>query len=268
MLSLLDVFTLAAPVWSTEDLIRYSGCSRSTCYRYIKVLQNAGFLAPVAGGSYILGPRIIELDRHIRMCDPVYIAGGPPIRKLAASTGHSALLYILFSDTVMCVREELKPDAPEGILSRGERRSLFSGAASKVILAHLPPHQLRSLYAKHRKTIAASGLGSDWQGFRDAIRAIRNDGYCITVGEYRRGALGIAAPLFNSAGSVLGSLGIATHAASVKRTEIPALAQLVTRTAAEATEHIRSGEHGVDRPARAVGGSARQPGLTLSRNLG
>jgi len=253
MLSLLDVFTLAAPVWSAEDLMRYSRCSRSTCYRYIKVLQNAGFIAPVAGGAYILGPRIMELDRHIRLCDPVYIAGGPPIEDLAASTGHSALLYILFSNTVMCVREQLKPDAPEGLLSRGERRSLFSGAASKVILAHLPPHQLRSLNAKHRKTIAASGLGSDWISFRDRLREIRKDGYCLTIGEYRRGALGIAAPLFNSAGNVLGSLGIATHATSVRRSQIPALAEIVIAAARKATDRICSGEHGVDLPARAVG---------------
>jgi len=252
MLSLLDVFTLAAPVWSAEDLIRYSGCSRATCYRYLKVLQASGFLAPVAGGTYVLGPRIIELDRHIRMRDPVYIAGGPPMQKLAARTGHSALLFILFSGTVMCVREELKADAPEGLLSRGERRSLFSGAASKIILAHLPPHQLRSLFAKHRKTIAASGLGSDWPAFRDRLKEIRKDGYCMTVGEYRKGALGIAAPLFNSDGHVLGSLGIATRAQSVKRSEIPNLIRLVTQAGRDATQRICSGEHGVDRPARAV----------------
>src|SRR3990172_924845 len=112
MLSLLDVFTLAAPVWSTEDLIRYSGCSRSTCYRYIKALQSAGFLTPVANGSYILGPRIIELDRHIRMCDPVYTAGGPPMQRLGARTGDNALLCMLFSDTVICVREELNSKFP------------------------------------------------------------------------------------------------------------------------------------------------------------
>lgn len=253
MLGLLDVFTLAAPVWSAEDLIRHAGCSRSTCYRYIKILQNAGFLAPVAGGSYILGPRIIELDRHMRLCDPVYIAGGPPIEALAAATGHSALLYILFSDTVMCVRDRLVPGAPAGILSRGERRSLFTGAASKAILAHLPPHQLRSLYAKHTKAIAANGLGSDWAGFRDRLKQIRADGYCMTIGEYRKGALGIAAPLFNDAGSVLGSLGIATHATSVRRSQIPALAAAVIDAARKATERIRSGEHGVDRPARALG---------------
>lgn len=253
MLSLLDVFTIAAPVWSADDLIRYSGTSRATCYRYLKVLQGAGFLAPVAGGAYVLGPRIIELDRHIRLQDPVYIAGGPPMQRLASRSGHSALLFILFSGTVMCVREELKTDAPEGLLSRGERRSLFKGAASKVILAHLPPHQLRNLFARHRKAIAESGLGPDWSSFRDRLKEIRKTGYCMTVGEYRKGALGIAAPLFNGDGHVLGSLGIAARASRVKRADVPRLIELVNRAAQSATKKICSGEHGIDRPARAVG---------------
>jgi len=253
MLSLLDVFTLAAPVWSTEDLIRYSGCTRSTCYRYLKVLQDAGFLTPVAQGSYILGPRIIELDRNVRMCDPVYTAGGPPMQRLAARTGHSALLCMLFSDTVMCVREELNRSAPEGLFSRGQKRPLFSGAASKAILANLPAHQLRNLFAKHRKRIAAAGLGADWVSFRKTLRQIRRDGYCLSTGEFAPGIVGIAAPLFNRSGNVLGSLGIAMSASSAHRSEFPALAKAVMKAAREATERIGSGEHGVDLPARAVG---------------
>lgn len=253
MLGLLDVFTPAAPVWSTEDLIRYSGCSRSTCYRYLKVLQNAGFLTPVANGSYLLGPRIMELDRQIRMCDPVYTAGGPPMQRLAARTGHSALLCVLYSDTVMCVREELSKDAPAGLFSRGQKRPLFSGAASKVILTHLPAHQLRNLFAKHRRTIARAGLGADWESFRKTLRKIRQDGYCITTGEFSPGITGIAAPLFNRAGKVLGSLGIAMTASKIDRSEFPALARQIVRAAREATERIRSDKHGVDLPARAVG---------------
>jgi DNA-binding IclR family transcriptional regulator len=253
MLSLLDVFTLAAPVWSTDELIRYSGTSRSTCYRYIKVLQSAGFLTPVANGSYILGPRIIEFDRQIRMCDPVYTAGGPPMQRLAARTGHNALLCILFSDTVMCVREELNKDAPPGLFSRGQKRPLFSGAASKVILANLPAHQLRSLFARHRKRIAAAGLGADWDSFRKALRQIRQDGYCISTGEVTPGIVGIAAPLFNRAGNVLGSLGIAMSATIADRAKFPALAKAVVKAAKEATARIGSGKHGVDLPARAVG---------------
>lgn len=253
MLGLLDAFTLAAPVWSAEDLIRYSGASRSTCYRYIRVLQKSGFLAPVANGSYILGPRIIELDRQIRSCDPVYVAGGPPMMRLAARTGHSALLCILFSDTVMCVREELSKDAPPELFSRGQKRSLFSGAASKVILAHLPVHQLRSLFARHRKNIATAGLGADWEGFLKALRQTRQDGYCQTTGEFAPGIVGIAAPLFNRGGNVLGSLGIAMSASKAVRARFAPLREAVMKAAAEATERISTGRRGVDLPARAVG---------------
>jgi DNA-binding IclR family transcriptional regulator len=139
MLGLLDLFSVDQPVWSTEAMMQATGCTRSTCYRYLKVLQAAGFLTPVAQGAYILGPRIIELDRQQRLRDPIYMAGGPPMKQLASRTGHSTLLCMLYSDTVMCVREEISPNAPTGLFSRGQKRPLFHGAASKVIMAHLPP---------------------------------------------------------------------------------------------------------------------------------
>lgn len=253
MLSLLEVFTTAAPVWSTESLISYSGCTRSTCYRYIKALQTAGLLTPVAGGGFILGPRVVEMDRQIRTCDPVYNAGGPPMELLSRQTGHAALLCALYSDTVMCVRNVAGADAPDGLFSRGQRRPLFQGAASKIILAHLPAHQLRSLFNRNRKAIAAAGLGADWDAFRSTLRAIRQQGHCMTRGEFQPGVVGIAAPLFNREGQVLGSLGIAMAETALKEEGVDTLAGHVMKAAAEATRRIASFEHGVDRPARAVG---------------
>lgn len=253
MLSLLDVFSIAAPAWSTEDLIRFSGASRSTCYRYVQALQRAGLLTPVAGGAWMLGPRIIELDRTMRLCDPVTIGGGPPLRALAEDTGHSGLLCLLFSGAVMCVDDVPAKGAPEGIFSRGQRRPLFAGAASKAILAHLPPHRLRALFARHRTTIAAAGLGADWDAFRDALRAIREAGHAMTVGEFQPGVLGIAAPLFSPSGDVLGSLGIAAQATRVPPKRRAALAGRVMAAASDACARIAEARPIHARPARAVG---------------
>jgi DNA-binding IclR family transcriptional regulator len=253
MLGLLDVFTPAAPAWSTEDLIRFSGTSRSTCYRYIKALQEAGLITPVAGGAWMLGPRIIELDRTMRQCDPVTIGGGPPMRRLAQQTGMSALLCVLFSGTVMCVDDVPAAGAPVGLFSRGQRRPLFAGAASKVILAHLPPHQLRALFARHRTTIATAGLGADWEAFRTALRRIREAGHCVTIGEFRSGILGIAAPLFNAEDGVLGSLGIACRAPRVKPRQRDALAADVMKAAQDACARIAREQPRAALPARAVG---------------
>lgn len=253
MLELLDLFTPAAPYWSADALIRYTGTSRSTIYRHVRALHEAGLIRPVANGNYIIGPRVIELDRQLRQTDPLYNAGDRIMASLAATTGHSVLLCALFSDTVMCVREELAEHSPPNLLSRGQRRPLFTGAASKIILPYLPPHQLRSLYAKHKKTIATAGLGSDWTAFRAGLTQIRRAGHLTTIGEFNNGVLGLSAPVFNRAGHILGSLGIAGAETRFRKVDMDALAATVVAAANAITARISAMDSELDFPPRAIG---------------
>lgn len=253
LLQILDFFTAAAPAWSTDALLQALGMSRSNGYRYIRALSEMGFIAPVSNGHYVLGPRIMQLDRQIRQCDPLYNAAGPAMKRLVAKSRQSALLCALFSGAVLCVREELTEDSPPNLFTRGQTRPLFTGAASKIILPYLRPYQLRSLYAKHAKTIAAAGLGSDWDAFREALAKMRSAGVVVTAGEFNPGVVGISAPIFNRAGQILGSIGVAGAEASFDRKELDRVAVLVKRAAEEVNERIGVVRMGTDRPARAVG---------------
>ena len=253
MLSLLDLFTSAAPAWSSDALIRVLGTSRSTGYRYIKALADVGLLTPVSNGHYILGPRIIELDLQIRNCDPLYNAAGPELREITEATGFTALVCALFSGSVLCVREHLAPDSPARIFSRGQRRPLFRGAASKVILAYLGPHQLRSIYGKHERTIATAGIGNDWASFREALASIRRAGYATSIGEFNPGVFGVAAPIFNSGGQILGSIGLAGDESKFNPNAVDSLARVVTTAGKKITDRVAVIGIGTDRPARAVG---------------
>lgn len=253
MLELLDLFTPAAPFWSADALIRYTGASRSTIYRHVRALHEAGLLRPVANGNYIVGPRVIELDRQLRQTDPLYIAGDKVMKRLVAATGQASLLCALFSDSVMCVREELAPNSPPNLFSRGQSRPLFTGAASKIILPYLPPHQLRSVYAKHKKTIATTGLGTDWPGFRATLAQIKRIGYVTTVGEFNADVLGLSAPVFNRAGHILGSLGIAGLESAFRKADMDALAATVVAAARDVTARISAMDSELDLPPRAIG---------------
>lgn len=253
MLGLLDLFTPAAPIWSADDLIRHLQASRSTGYRYIRALHGAGLIAAVANGYYILGQRIIELDRQIRQYDPMYNAGNGVLKPLVERTGCSALICALFSDSVMCIREELAPNSPPKIFSRGQRRPLFAGAASKIILPYLPAHQLRSIFAKHRKVIAQSGLGSDWTAFRSMLSRIRRQGWIMTVGEFNPGVVGLSAPIFNRSRHILGSLGIVAQESDFERERMDEIAEVVIAAANEITTAIGNSDIRLDRPPRAVG---------------
>ena len=151
------------------------------------------------------------------------------------------------------------------LFSRGQKRPLFSGAAAKSILAWLPPHQLKSLFAKHRRTIAAAGLGADWDAFRKTLRQIREDGYCITSGEFNPGIVAIGAPLFNRAGDVLGSLSLAASTRSVNMAKFRGLTGRVVQAAGRSDRTHRLGaEH--DGPAGPRGRLDRAE-LTLHRRV-
>lgn len=252
MLGLLDVFTAERPVWSSEDLIAHAGVPASTLYRYLKVLHRAGYVSRVANRSYVLGPRVMELDRVSRETDPVYLAGSPVAERLTRDTGHSTLLSILFSDSVMCVQQTRGQDVPPRLFSRGQRRPLVAGASAKGILAWLPMHQLRVIYARHDMAIAGVGLGSDWEQFKGELKRIRQQGYAITCGEYNAGIVSIAAPLFNGEGEVLGSLSLAASASLHPPARFERLAPKVVQAAGKVSAQIAANEEIVALPARAM----------------
>src|SRR3954454_20134412 len=93
---ILDLFTEADPVWSTAAIIEALDASRSTGYRYIKTLHEAGLLTTPRSGYYALGPRIIEMDLQIRLTDPLLLAGQGVLEELVDKIGHSALLCTIF----------------------------------------------------------------------------------------------------------------------------------------------------------------------------
>jgi DNA-binding IclR family transcriptional regulator len=252
-LGILGLFTPDDPVRTSDCIIAFLACPSSTGYRHIKTLQSTGFLSRVGNGSYMLGPRVLELDRTVRLSDPVYIAGSPIIRGLREATGHSAVLSILYSDSVVCVRRELSADGPPSLFDRGQRRPLVAGASAKAILAYLPVHQLRRIYAKHGDAAAKAGLGDDWDAFRSALRAIRKAGFAMTVGECQPDIASIAAPIFNKQQEVLGSLMMAVVAPKTDLARFAAQAPRVVETAQAVSDRIALMEGGAALPARAVG---------------
>lgn len=253
MLALLDAFSVDAPVWSADELAARFELPASTCYRYLKSLHRAGLLARVGSGSYVVGPRVLALDRISRLSDPVYSVGSPVIAALARKTGFSTLLSVLYSDSVMCVQQVATDDAPAGLFGRGQQRPLVAGASANIILAFLPPHQLRSVFNKQKDRIAAAGLGPDWDSLRAQLGAIRGLGYSFSAGEYRPGIAGLAAPLFNKDGEVLGSVALATSTRSPRLKEFKALAPALMKAATEISRGIAASANVVDLPARAVG---------------
>jgi DNA-binding IclR family transcriptional regulator len=235
---ILDLFSEADPVWSTAAIIQALETSRSTGYRYIKALHDAGLLTSVRNGCYSLGPRIIELDMQIRMTDPLLLASHGVLEDLVDTIGHSALLCTAYRDSVLCIRECRAPRSPVNRFSRGQRRPLFQGAVSKVILAHLPHHRLKAIYSRQSKEVENAGLGSTWSAFRASLGKIKRDGYLVTMGEFTPGVYGVAAPVLNHQRTALGSVGVAWDEKERRDVEVEQAVVAVKRAATTVSQRL------------------------------
>jgi DNA-binding IclR family transcriptional regulator len=209
LLAVLGIFTQQEPEWTIEEAAKRLQLSIPTAYRYFKSLARVGLISAFSHASYVLGPAIIELDRQVRLGDPLLIGGRPVMEDLIqyANEGAVMLLCRVFRDRVICVHQ-LMGQGPQGPVSyeRGRPMPLFRGASSKIILAHMPMRVLKRLFSEHGSEIKDAGLGTSWEAFKKSLAHMRRLGSSTSESEIDRGRLGIAAPIFGPEGAILGSL--------------------------------------------------------------
>jgi DNA-binding IclR family transcriptional regulator len=232
MLRILDLVESQTHAATPDEMAAQLGFTRSTLYRYLKELTEAGLLTSLPDLGYTLGPRIAELDYRMRTTDPLIVAGAPVMAGLVRAEGGVALLCRRYRDRVLCVHQEQIGDRVHSSYERGRARPLLRGAASRVILAHLAPLSVTRMFERHPEEFAAAGLGTTLAAARGRLRAIRQAGWDTTEGQVTAGVTGIAAPLFDAQGTVLGSLSLTLGRNAMTESEISRIAGLVTQAAA------------------------------------
>lgn len=226
-------------VWTVEAIGREMGTSTSSAYRDVQELCHAGFLVPVVGAGYVLGPAFIQYDRLVRASDPLVRHGGPKMQALLELTTQRAVAVLSrrFRDEVMCVHQEAGTGPhPITIYERGIAMPLFSGATSKAILAHLGDRTLERIYLEHEGQIRAALGCANWRAFREQLEPIRAAGYAVTVSEVASGRIGVAAPIWAS-GQVIGGLSLVMHEPDYDPARFPGEVIAVAGTISEALAH-------------------------------
>lgn len=206
-LRILGLFSLDRPVLSVPWLMSRLGASRASVYRDVQALVEAGLLEKVDARGYALGARIVELDRQIRLADPLLQAAGELPRELATQARGTVLLCRLHARTVLCI---LEVGATEGLTvsyQRGRAMPLYRGATSKILLAHVPVEHLQHLVDADQDALAGAGLPGTLSGLQRALAPLRTQGHAVTRSEVDPGAVGFAVPLLDGA-RLIGSLSV------------------------------------------------------------
>lgn len=205
-LSILNLFDDETAIVTPDQVEALTGASRSSAYRYLQSLTDAGLLMQSSSGAYSLGARILELSRLQRRSDSLLSVAKPLMLETSDRTGFNLVLSRYYGNRVICSHTTWPDTSLASIYERGKPLPMFYGAMAKVILANLTPYQLRSLMLSHVDEIRKAGLGDDWKQFRVNMTRLRKQRACVTLEEIAAGSVGVGAALFDCDQRVIGSI--------------------------------------------------------------
>ncbi len=241
MLAVLDLFTGREPAWTPDAIAQRLGCSLPTAYRYVRALLQAGLLRRAGAGSYVLGPRIVELDFRMRTTDPLLRDGDAALRALCEDTGCDVVVAEVLGDRIVTVQQLHGREGVSASFGRGRRMPAFRGMLSKVLLAALPRPALRRLYAAHLEEAAGEPFARDLDTLAANLKAIRAQGWASSVGELDPGLAGIAVPLPRPDDGGTAALGVIMTRARFSTTDVPAIVRRIARAADDVVRAMGSG---------------------------
>jgi len=103
LLGVLGLFSEERPEWTAEQMMKETGFTRPTLYRYLKSLRETGLVTSVSGSAFSLGPRVTELDYLMRKADPLIAHGQSALEELTAQSQCSAFLVRWYGRKILCV---------------------------------------------------------------------------------------------------------------------------------------------------------------------
>ena len=191
------------------DICKNVGIHKSKGYSILNTLQHYGLVhKDTLGKTYSLGFGLISLSRKVLDNLNYEAIAGPYLEKLAKQTHSTALLGIIDNTNVFVVAKQ-EADQAVGVTTRiGHRFSITHGAHGKAIVSFLADADREKIL--HHNKLFFHGRVSKLNRKRlaEEIERCCLDGYAVDMGELNPGINVIASPLFDSQGSLIGSMFI------------------------------------------------------------
>jgi IclR family acetate operon transcriptional repressor len=215
------------------DICADSGVPKASVHRILATLIDLGFITSEGGGSYRAGTRMLALAEEVKAAGATGI--GDVLTKLSGDVRQTVHLALHSGDHAVYVHK-VEADQPYRMASRvGMRLPLHCTAIGKSILAHLPEHELESIFARAGMPAKTSETITDLERLSVELAQIREQGYSIDNEENEKTIRCIGAPVFDRTGTVVGGVSISTVAFLLSREELLAFAPALQTAVASLT---------------------------------
>jgi len=226
-LAILQAFTLEDSQLSAIELARRVGLSRPTLYRLLYTLENQGYIVSEGDPQrFSLGPAVARLAHIWAAGLDLPRLARPVLQQVWEQTRETVALFVPRGDLRLCVAELPCPQPLSFKRGVGYSEKIERGASGRAILAYSAPTAAQLARYSQALDIEPARLRRD-------LAQVKKKGYAESHDELMRGATAVAAPFFDRAGAVAGSIGVFGPAVRLDKDRVASLAALVTQAAAE-----------------------------------
>ena len=207
-LRLLDLFQRGQPEMTLSDFVRRSGYSKSTTYRLLVTLEEAGWLERGPGGTFRLTIRPFQVGSILVDSLDLRREAGPIMARVAAAVDETVFLVVPAGTLAVCLE---RIDSEQGVrlsdLYVGGSQPLHLGAAPRALLAFNEEEFLPALLAAGLSGRTARSI-IDPGELREDLARTRERGYSISDEDVTPDVAAIGAPIFGPQGRAVGAVSI------------------------------------------------------------
>lgn len=196
---------------SLDDLCARTEGTPSTTYRLLQALRQQGFVRPAGErGRYVLGYELFALGARAGNPGGLRDQARPALLRLAECFGDSFFLLVPDGHAVLCLemnggREPVRCYS-EAV---GGRIPMGVGQGSQVLLAHMARRDCRDIL-RHNAATLRLDYGLEAELVSASLPSVRRLGYACGLPDRRLpGYTGLAVPILDVGGSLLGALSCA-----------------------------------------------------------
>jgi IclR family transcriptional regulator, KDG regulon repressor len=232
-LQILNVFSSDKQSLSLAQLSETLSLPRATVLRLSSTLMKYRFLKQDSKSKqYSLGLRLFELGSIIFNSFSLRMIASHHLSQLQIKLGTTIFLGIIDNDELLYIDKIDDPKNPITFTSKiGTRRAPYWGMVGPAIMAYLPESEVERILQKFPLKPTAKKSITKKEEFLELLRQIRKQGYVFDDQAAMDGISGIAAPVYNLSGKVIGAVGVAFISSSIDTKDIKRIAKEVIETA-------------------------------------
>ena len=218
------------------DLSVRTGLSPSTAHRLLTTLEKRRFVAfDPSDAMWHIGRQTFAIGAAFIRRRNFVAPALPYLRRLRDLTRETANLGVADEGEVIVLTQVESREIMRAITRVGGRAPMVTSGIGKAILATYPDADVDAIIRRHgMKRLTPRSLLRAGQ-LRDALEAVRRDGYALDDEEFLTGLRCVAAVVYNDQAEALAGISVSGLASRVPDSRVPELGALVRDTAREMT---------------------------------